>query len=73
MDLNRFFWYSLLYEDDLILIAKIAIGLREHLSKLETFCTEVGMEVNIAKTKIMIFSLKKRQQQHAFIFKGNTS
>ena len=32
----------LLYADDLILINKTAIGLREHLSKLETFCTEVG-------------------------------
>ena len=52
----------LLYADDLILIAKTAQGLREHLKNLETFCTEVGMEVNTSKTKIMVFSLRKRKQ-----------
>ena len=52
----------LLYADDLILIAKTAKGLREHLKNLETFCTKVGMEINTSKTKIMVFSLRKRKQ-----------
>ena len=50
----------LLYADDLILIAKTAHGLREHFSNLETFFTEVGMEVNTSKIKIMFFSSKKK-------------
>lgn len=62
----------LLYADDLILIAKTAQGLRKHLKNLETFCLEVGMEVTIAKTKVVIFSLKKKKQQHTFIFEGSS-
>ena len=58
----------LLYADDLILIAKTTKGLREHLKNLETFCMEVGMEVNISKTNIMVFSLRKRKQHCTFIF-----
>lgn len=52
----------LLCVDDFVLFAKIAQRLREHLSNLETFCTEVGMEVNTSNTKIMVFSLRKREQ-----------
>ena len=51
----------LLYADDFILIAKTTQGLREHLMNLENFCTEVGMEINASKTKVMIFSLRKRK------------
>ncbi len=52
----------LLYADDLILIAKTTQGLREHLKNLEIFCTEVRMEVNTFKTKIMVFSSRKRKE-----------
>lgn len=38
------------------------------MKNLETFCTEVGMEVNTSKTKIMVFSLRKIKQQCTFIF-----
>ena len=36
----------LLYADDLILIAKSALGLQDHLISLEKFCRTVGMQVN---------------------------
>ena len=62
----------LLYADDLIIIAKTANGLREDLKALETFCQEVGMEVNTSKTKFMIFSLKRNKRPpDTFLFKGN--
>ena len=62
----------LLYADDLVLISKSAHGLQMHLYALEHFCRAVGMQVNISKTKIMIFSSKKKQSQHTFFFEGNT-
>lgn len=61
----------LLYADDLILISKIAHGLMDHLRALEHFCMEFGMQVNIYKTKIMIFSLKRKQKQITFLFEGS--
>ena len=42
-----------------------------HLYALEHFCRAVGMQVNISKTKIMIFSNKRKQSQHTFFFEGN--
>ncbi|KAH9310211.1 hypothetical protein KI387_038122 [Taxus chinensis] len=62
----------LLYADDLILMAKTKQGLQEHLKVLELFCQEVGMQVNIGKTKIMIFTLKKKKEQVSFEFDGDS-
>lgn len=42
-----------------------------HLYALEHFCRAVGMQVNISKTKIMIFSNKRKQSQHTFFFEDN--
>ncbi|KAH9324645.1 hypothetical protein KI387_004823, partial [Taxus chinensis] len=60
----------LLYADDLILISTTAQGLREHLKAVELFCQEVGMQVNIDKTKIVIFSLKRKGTHTNFLFEG---
>ena len=62
----------LLYADDLILIAKSALGLQEHLISLEHFCRAVGMQVNTSKTKVLVFSSKRKHNQHKFYFEGNT-
>ena len=61
----------LLYADDLILISKMAYGLRDHLGALEKFCQEVGMQVNITKTKVMIFSLRRKEKHITFLFERN--
>ena len=42
-----------------------------HLYALEHFCKAVGMQVNTSKTKIMIFSNKRKHSQHMFFFEGN--
>ena len=62
----------LLYADDLILIAKSALGLQEHLLSLEHFCRVVGMQVNTSKTKVVVFSSERKHNQHKFYFEGNT-
>ncbi|KAH9299597.1 hypothetical protein KI387_031279, partial [Taxus chinensis] len=52
----------LLYADDLILISKIAQGLREQLKALELFCQEVGMQVNTSKNKNHDFHIEKERE-----------
>jgi len=54
--LCKFVISILLFADDLILIAKSALGLQEHLLSLEYFCRSMGMQVNISKTKVVVFS-----------------
>jgi hypothetical protein len=62
----------LLYADDLVLIAKFALGLQEHLISLEHFCSTMRMQVNTNKTKVVVFSSKRKHNQHKFYFEGNT-
>ena len=62
--LGKFVIRLLLYVYDLILIAKLALGLQEHLHSLEHFCKRVGMQVNISKTKVVVFSNKRKHNQH---------
>jgi hypothetical protein len=70
--LGEFMIRLLFYADDLILISKYAIGLQEHLIPLEHFCSIVGMQVNTSKTKVVVFSSKRKHNQHKFYFEGNT-
>ena len=62
----------LLYVDDLILIAKFALGLQEHLISLEHFCITIGMQVNTSKMKVLVFSSKRKHIQHKFYFEDKT-
>ena len=57
--LGKFVIRLILYAYDLILIAKSTLDLQEHLHSLEHFCRSVGMQVNISKTKVVVFSNKK--------------
>lgn len=60
-----------LYADVIVLISKSAHGLQMHLYALEHFCRVAGMQVNTSKTKLMIFSNKRKQSQHGFFFEDN--
>lgn len=62
IQLGEFVIRLLLYADDLILVAKSALGLQEHLFALESFCNMVEMQVNTNKTKVMVFSNKRKQK-----------
>ena len=46
----------LLYADDLVIFSKSAKNLQIVLNKLESFCENVDLRVNLDKTKIMIFN-----------------
>ena len=45
----------LLYADDLIILSKSRFGLQKCLDELQNWCNKWLMEVNLKKTKIMIF------------------
>ena len=66
--LDKFVIRLRLYANDLILIAKCALGLQEHLHSLENFCRRVGMQVNIGKMKVVVLSNKRKHNQHKYYF-----
>ena len=69
--MGKFVIRLLLYANDLIFISKFTLGLQEHLLSLEHFCRNVGMQVNISKTKVVVFYNKIKHNQHKFYFEGN--
>ena len=67
MDLN-----CLLWADDLLLISKTPSGLQNSINKMQQFYNSMGLEVNIKKTKVMIFnkSGRKLKNIHPFTLGG---
>ena len=57
----------LLSADDVVMLSKSGAGLQRLLNKLYEFCTSSSLDVNLSKTKIMIFGRNKRKlNQEAF-------
>ncbi|CAC5392826.1 unnamed protein product [Mytilus coruscus] len=50
----------LLYADDLVLLSESKIGLQTALNKLEIYCENWGLEVNLKKTKSIVFNTSGR-------------
>jgi hypothetical protein len=50
----------LLYANDVVLLSKLGSSLRRLLNQLHEFFTSSSLEVNLSKTKIMIFGHNKR-------------
>ena len=46
----------LLFADDLALLSLSQVGLQNKINILEKYCQEWGLEINIKKTKVMIFN-----------------
>jgi hypothetical protein len=46
----------LLYADDLVLLSETDKGLQESLDALGTYCKTWGLEINIDKSKVMVFN-----------------
>ena len=46
----------LLYADDLVLISKSENGLQKSISALEKYCSSWGLDININKTKVVVFN-----------------
>ena len=57
----------LLYAHNVVLLSRIDASLQRLLNKLYEFCTSSSLDVNLSKTKIMIFGRNKRRlNQEAF-------
>ena len=58
--------HCLLYADDVVLLSKSSTGLQQRLHCLEQFCKEWCLDVNISKTKILIFNKAGRHLKENF-------
>ncbi len=63
----------LLYADNLLILVKTPDGLQNNRYILTKYCHDWNLEVNIPKTKIMIFQKKNRNLEHKHIFTLNNT
>jgi hypothetical protein len=61
----------ILYADDTVLMSETAEGLQRELDALQAYCTIWKLNVNTAKTKIMIFCKRKPRVFPEFKYNGN--
>ena len=54
--LNTLKLNCLLYADDLVLMSETADGLQMCIDKLYNYCTKWGLQINIKKTKSVVFN-----------------
>ena len=60
------------YADDLIIMSSCPISLQKCIKKLEEYCTKWKLEVNLKKTKIVIFNKQGTLiKKHKFHYKQN--
>ena len=65
--------YILLYADDIVLTADNEHDLQKMINKLQQFCSQSGMHLNVPKTKWMVFEKRKctRTSNLSLTFSGN--
>ena len=58
--------HCLLYADDLVLLSESLQGLQNSLTKLSHYCDEWGLQIDISKTKSLVFNNTGRITSHKF-------
>ncbi|KAL3686389.1 hypothetical protein R1sor_008963 [Riccia sorocarpa] len=66
-DQDPFFVRTLIFADDIVILARSEAELRGLIARLETFCSETGLEVNMSKTRWMRFG---EMPGDPFVFQG---
>ena len=62
----------LIYADDLVIMSTSAEGLQQCLNKLATYCNKWKLQVNLKKTKVILFNRQGSLiKNHNFLFKSN--
>lgn len=62
----------LLYADDIVIMADKVNTLQNMIQKLETYCQDWNLEVNLSKSEIMVFRIGgRRSSDENWIFHGN--
>ena len=72
VDMGSYHLNCLLYADDVILLSQNEVGLQKCLKKLESYCADWCLEVNLDKTKILVFNKTGKLYKHEFKFTGET-
>ena len=62
--------HCLMYADDVVVLSESALDLQEKLKKLEAYCADWCLNVNIDKTKVMIFDKAGRVIKSNFVFQN---
>ena len=72
-DIDNFLYlFLLLYADDTIVLAECPEDLQRALDILKTYCEFWGLDINVRKTKVMIFSRVKVTKMPKFNFNEET-
>ena len=66
------FYFLLLYADDTIILAECPEDLQRALDILKIYCELWGLDINVRKTKVMIFSRGKIRKMPKFNFNEET-
>ena len=62
----------LLYADDIVLLSNSKSGLQHSLNILSTFCNNWKLQVNVAKSKVIVFNSNGKTYQNDFSYNGNS-
>ena len=57
-----------MYADDLIMLSDSPTGLQNYLDRLKNYTEQWKLEINLSKTKIMIFQRSGRTPKTTFFF-----
>ena len=66
--LNNIPLQCLTYADDIVLLSSSSEGLQKRLDGLRTFCNDWCLDVNVCKTKILIFNKTGKLLKDEFSF-----
>ena len=69
---NILYLFLLLYADDTIVLAECPEDLQRALDILKIYCEFWGLDINVRKTKVMIFSRGKIRKMPKFNFNEET-
>ena len=67
---NYVYLFLLLYADDTVLLAETANDMQTCLNSLQQYCEIYGLNINISKTKVMVFSRGKIRNLPDLFFNG---
>ena len=72
VDIGTYHLNCLLYADDVILLSQNEVGLQNCLKKLEHYCADWCLDVNLDKTKVLVFNKAGKLYKHEFKFNCET-
>jgi predicted GTPase len=57
--------WSLAFADDMVIVAKSERQMKEMMRNLEKYVRKKNLEVNVEKTKMMVFNKRKRKNEES--------